>query len=70
MIARAANYPRQAQITEPDLLERSGERAGGRSGSFRADVGREYCAACPYTASSAPTPSWSMNQIQTKKRRE
>ncbi len=38
-IARAANYPRQAQITEPQICSKcGGERAGGRGGFVVADA--------------------------------
>jgi len=68
MIARAANYPRQAQITEPQIC--SNAPASVPVGGVVASLPTwavNTALPCPYTASSDPsTMVVNRNQIQTK----
>ena len=67
-IARAANYPRQAQITEPQICSNAPASVpvGGVVASLPASA-VNTALPCPYTASSNPTRMVvNRNQIQTK----
>jgi catecholate siderophore receptor len=68
MIARAANYPRQAQITEPQICSNAAASVpvGGVVASLPTSA-VNTALPCPYTASSDPsTMVVNRNQIQTK----
>jgi catecholate siderophore receptor len=68
MIARAANYPRQAQITEPQICSNAPASVpvGGVVPSLPTSA-VNTALPCPYTASSNPsTMVVNRNQIQTK----
>ena len=67
-IARAANYPRQAQITEPQICSNAplSVPVGGVVGTLPTSA-VNTALPCPYTASSDPsTMVVNRNQIQTK----
>jgi catecholate siderophore receptor len=67
-IARAANYPRQAQITEPQICSNAPASVpvGGVVASLPTSA-LNTALPCPYTASSEPgTMVVNRNQIQTK----
>jgi catecholate siderophore receptor len=67
-IARAANYPRQAQITEPQICSNAPASVpvGGVVASLPTSA-VNTALPCPYTASSDPTTMVvNRNQIQTK----
>jgi catecholate siderophore receptor len=67
-IARAANYPRQAQITEPQICSNAPASVpvGGLVASLPTSA-VNTALPCPYTASSDPTTMVvNRNQIQTK----
>ena len=67
-IARAANYPRQAQITEPQICSNAPASVpvGGVVASLPTSA-LNTALPCPYTASSDPsTMIVNRNQIQTK----
>ncbi len=67
-IARAANYPRQAQITEPQICSNAPASVpvGGVVASLPTSA-VNTALPCPYTASSAPSAMVvNRNQIQTK----
>jgi catecholate siderophore receptor len=67
-IARAANYPRQAQITEPQICSNAPTSVpmGGVVASLPTSA-VNTALPCPYTASSSPsTMVVNRNQIQTK----
>jgi catecholate siderophore receptor len=67
-IARAANYPRQAQITEPQICSNAAASVpvGGVVASLPTSA-LNTALPCPYTASSDPgTMVVNRNQIQTK----
>jgi catecholate siderophore receptor len=68
MIARAANYPRQAQITEPQICSNAPASVpvGGVVASLPTSA-VNTALPCPYTASSSPSAMVvNRNQIQTK----
>jgi catecholate siderophore receptor len=68
MIARAANYPRQAQITEPQICSNAplSVPVGGIVATLPTSA-VNTALPCPYTASSDPnTMIVNRNQIQTK----
>jgi catecholate siderophore receptor len=68
MIARAANYPRQAQITEPQICSNAPASVpvGGIVAALPTSA-VNTALPCPYTASSDPsTIVVNRNQIQTK----
>ena len=67
-IARAANYPRQAQITEPQICSNAPASVpvGGVVASLPTSA-VNTALPCPYTASSSPSAMVvNRNQIQTK----